>query len=77
MFVLLVVGTGASIATRPAGGQLIRLPVLPHLLSLSLLPSIGGGIGEGSCLLSLAYSAILGQTPDVYVAQLAPAAVVG
>jgi malate:Na+ symporter len=27
--------------------------------------------------LSLAYSAILGQTPDVYVAQLAPAAVVG
>ncbi|WP_181962164.1 2-hydroxycarboxylate transporter family protein, partial [Klebsiella pneumoniae] len=26
---------------------------------------------------SLAYSAILGQTPDVYVAQLAPAAVVG
>ena len=41
------------------------------------MPIIGGGIGEGILPLSLAYSAILGQTPDVYVAQLAPAAVVG
>jgi hypothetical protein len=48
-----------------------------HTFFFIIVPIIGGGIGEGILPLSLAYSAILGQTPDVYVAQLAPAAVVG
>ena len=44
---------------------------------VSIVTGSGGGIGEGILPLSLAYSAILGSTPDVYVAQLAPAAVLG
>jgi malate:Na+ symporter len=48
-----------------------------HTFFFIIVPIIGGGIGEGILPLSLAYSAILGSTPDVYVAQLAPAAVLG
>jgi malate:Na+ symporter len=76
MFVPLVVGTGAAIATGLLVGSLFGYS-LYHTFFFIIVPIIGGGIGEGILPLSLAYSAILGQTPDVYVAQLAPAAVVG
>lgn len=76
MFVPLVVGTGAAILTGLLVGSLFGYS-LYHTFFFIIVPIIGGGIGEGILPLSLAYSAILGQTPDVYVAQLAPAAVVG
>lgn len=76
MFVPLVVGTGAAIATGLLVGSLFGYSMY-HTFFFIIVPIIGGGIGEGILPLSLAYSAILGQTPDVYVAQLAPAAVVG
>ncbi|WBM70804.1 2-hydroxycarboxylate transporter family protein [Buttiauxella sp. WJP83] len=76
MFVPLVVGTGTAIATGLLVGSMFGYS-LYHTFFFIIVPIIGGGIGEGILPLSLAYSAILGQTPDVYVAQLAPAAVVG
>lgn len=76
MFVPLVVGTVAAILTGLLVGTLFGYS-LYHTFFFIIVPIIGGGIGEGILPLSLAYSAILGQTPDVYVAQLAPAAVVG
>lgn len=54
----------------------MRLQPVSHLL-LYHCAIIGGGIDEGILPLSLAYSALKGQAPDVYVAQLAPVAVVG
>lgn len=76
MFVPLVVGTGTAIATGLLVGSMFGYSIY-HTFFFIIVPIIGGGIGEGILPLSLAYSAILGQTPDVYVAQLAPAAVVG
>lgn len=76
MFVPLVVGTVVAILTGLLVGTLFGYS-LYHTFFFIIVPIIGGGIGEGILPLSLAYSAILGQTPDVYVAQLAPAAVVG
>ena len=76
MFVPLVVGTFTAILTGLLVGTLFGYS-LYHTFFFIIVPIIGGGIGEGILPLSLAYSAILGQTPDVYVAQLAPAAVVG
>ncbi|TDN52966.1 MULTISPECIES: 2-hydroxycarboxylate transporter family protein [Buttiauxella] len=76
MFVPLVVGTGAAVLTGLLVGSLFGYSIY-HTFFFIIVPIIGGGIGEGILPLSLAYSAILGQTPDVYVAQLAPAAVVG
>lgn len=76
MFVPLVVGTATAILSGLLVGSLFGYS-LYHTFFFIIVPIIGGGIGEGILPLSLAYSAILGQTPDVYVAQLAPAAVVG
>ncbi len=76
MFVPLVIGTIAAVASGLAVGSLFGYS-LYHSFFFIIVPIIGGGIGEGILPLSLAYSAILGQAPDVYVAQLAPAAVVG
>jgi malate:Na+ symporter len=42
-----------------------------------VVPIIGGGIGEGIIPLSASYSSALGGTPDSFVAQLIPAAVIG
>ncbi|KGT93051.1 malate permease [Erwinia typographi] len=76
MFVPLVAGTVAAIISGLLVGMLCGYTPY-HTFFFIIVPIIGGGIGEGILPLSLAYSAILGQTPDVYVAQLAPAAVVG
>lgn len=74
MFVPLVVGTLAAVAAGLLVGTLFGYSVY-HTFFFIIVPIIGGGIGEGILPLSLAYSAILGGSPDV--AQLVPAAVVG
>lgn len=76
MFVPLVVGTLAAVAAGLLVGTLFGYSVY-HTFFFIIVPIIGGGIGEGILPLSLAYSAILGGSPDQYVAQLVPAAVVG
>ncbi|HAY0635838.1 MULTISPECIES: 2-hydroxycarboxylate transporter family protein [Serratia] len=76
MFVPLLAGTLSAVATGLLVGQLFGYGVY-HTFFFIIVPIIGGGIGEGILPLSLAYSAILGGTPDLYVAQLAPAAVLG
>ena len=76
MFVPLVAGTLMAVLSGLIVGTLFGYTPY-HTFFFIIVPIIGGGIGEGILPLSLAYSAILGQTPDVYVAQLAPAAVVG
>ncbi|MCA5920801.1 2-hydroxycarboxylate transporter family protein [Pectobacterium brasiliense] len=76
MFVPLVIGTATALATGLLVGKLCGYSFY-HTFFFIIVPIIGGGIGEGILPLSLAYSAILGESPDVYVAQLAPAAVVG
>ena len=76
MFIPLLVGTLAAVASGLMVGKLVGYS-FHHTFFFIIVPIIGGGIGEGILPLSLAYSAILGGTPDIYVAQLAPAAVVG
>ena len=76
MFVPLLVGTLAAVAAGLLVGVLFGYSVY-HTFFFIIVPIIGGGIGEGILPLSLAYSAILGGSPDQYVAQLVPAAVVG
>lgn len=76
MFVPLVAGTAAAVLSGLLVGMLFGYSAY-HTFFFIIVPIIGGGIGEGILPLSLAYSAILGQTPDIYVAQLVPAAVVG
>ncbi|WP_395858571.1 2-hydroxycarboxylate transporter family protein [Affinibrenneria salicis] len=76
MFIPLVIGTVTAVATGLLVGKLFGYS-LYHTFFFIIVPIIGGGIGEGILPLSLAYSSLLGQSPDVYVAQLAPAAVVG
>lgn len=76
MFVPLVAGTLAALLAGLLVGELFGY-TLHHTFFYIIVPILGGGIGEGILPLSLAYSAILGGTPDQYVAQLVPAAVVG
>ncbi|CAI0708001.1 2-hydroxycarboxylate transporter family protein [Serratia entomophila] len=76
MFVPLVVGTVTAVVTGLLVGKLFGFTFY-HTFFFIIVPIVGGGIGEGILPLSLAYSAILGGGPDLYVAQLAPAAVLG
>ncbi len=76
MFIPLAAGTLAAVVAGMLVGQLFGYTI-HHTFFFIIVPILGGGIGEGILPLSLAYSAILGGTPDQYVAQLVPAAVVG
>ncbi|MDU9395978.1 MULTISPECIES: 2-hydroxycarboxylate transporter family protein [Pseudomonadaceae] len=76
MFVPLVFGTLVSVGCGLAVGALFGYSPY-HTFFFIIVPIIGGGIGEGILPLSLAYSSLLGGTPEQYVAQLVPAAVVG
>lgn len=76
MFVPLLAGTLAAVGAGLLVGELYGY-TMHHTFFYIIVPILGGGIGEGILPLSLAYSAILGGAPDQYVAQLAPAAVVG
>ncbi|WP_447501610.1 2-hydroxycarboxylate transporter family protein [Acinetobacter pittii] len=76
MFIPLLVGTITSVIVGLLVGKLMGYSFY-HTFFFIIVPIIGGGIGEGIIPLSIAYSAILGTTPDQFVAQLVPAAVVG
>lgn len=76
MFFPLVVGTITAVGVGLLVGKAVGYTFY-HTFFFIIVPIIGGGIGEGILPLSLAYSSILGTTPDIYVAQLVPAAVVG
>ncbi|WP_455921152.1 2-hydroxycarboxylate transporter family protein [Pseudomonas putida] len=76
MFVPLLAGTVAAVLAGLLVGVCFGYTV-HHTLFYIIVPIIGGGIGEGILPLSLAYAHILGGTPDQFVAQLVPAAVVG
>lgn len=76
MFIPLIVGTAAAILAGIVVGVCFGYSV-HHTLFYIIVPIIGGGIGEGILPLSLAYAHILGGTPEQFVAQLVPAAVVG
>lgn len=76
MFVPLLAGTIAAIAAGILVGVSFGYTV-HHTLFYIIVPIIGGGIGEGILPLSLAYAHILGGSPEQFVAQLVPAAVVG
>jgi len=76
MFIPLVAGTVTSVIVGLLVGKLVGYS-FHHTFFFIIVPIIGGGIGEGIIPLSLAYSAILGLSPENFVAQLVPAAVIG
>lgn len=76
MFVPLVLGTLASVAAAMLVGSLFGYS-MKHTFFYIVVPIIGGGIGEGILPLSLGYSQILGGSPESYVSQMIPAAVIG
>lgn len=76
MFIPLVLGTIASVVVGVSVGSLFGYE-WKHTLFYIIVPIIGGGIGEGILPLSLAYSSILGDSAETFVAQMVPAAVIG
>ncbi|WP_078411816.1 2-hydroxycarboxylate transporter family protein [Priestia abyssalis] len=76
MFIPLVLGTLASVAAGVLVGSLFGYD-MKHTFFYIIVPIIGGGIGEGILPLSLAYSQILGESAEIYVSQMIPAAVIG
>ena len=76
MFVPLLVGTLSAVAVGLGVGMLFGYSA-HHTFFYIIVPIIAGGVGEGILPLSLAFSSILGGTPEDYVAQLIPAAIIG
>ena len=76
IFAPLLVGTIAAVGVGTGVGMLFGYSFHRALFYI-VVPIIGGGIGEGILPLSAAYSGALGGTPETYVAELIPAAVVG
>ncbi len=76
MFIPLVLGTVASVVVGIAVGALFGYE-MKHTFFYIIVPIIGGGVGEGILPLSLAYSQILGGSPETFVSQMIPAAVIG
>nr|MDH3161562.1 2-hydroxycarboxylate transporter family protein [Bacillus licheniformis] len=76
IFVPLLAGTVAPVAAGILVGLLFGYSPYEAFFFI-IVPIIAGGIGEGILPLSLAYSQILGQSTDVFVSQLIPAAIIG
>lgn len=76
MFIPLLVGTLSAVAAGIVVGMLFGYSPY-HTFFYIIVPIIAGGVGEGILPLSLAYSAISGGSPENYVAQLIPAAIIG
>ncbi|MED1739549.1 2-hydroxycarboxylate transporter family protein [Bacillus swezeyi] len=76
MFVPLLAGTVAAVTAGILVGLLFGYSPYEAFFFI-IVPIIAGGIGEGILPLSLAYSQILGQSTDVFVSQLIPAAIIG
>jgi malate:Na+ symporter len=76
MFIPLALGTVAAVAAALLVGSLVGYD-MKHTFFYIVVPIIGGGIGEGILPISLGYSQILGGSPESYVSQMIPAAVIG
>ncbi|WP_432720626.1 2-hydroxycarboxylate transporter family protein [Staphylococcus shinii] len=76
MFIPLIVGTLTAVIVGLLVGILFGYDI-KHTLFYIIVPIIGGGIGEGILPLSIAYSSILGESAESFVAQMIPAAVIG
>src|SRR5699024_5468436 len=76
MFVPLLAGTVLAVTAGLFVGLLLGYDI-KHTLFYIVVPIIGGGIGEGILLLSIAYSSILGDSAESFVSQMIPAAVIG
>ncbi|PTI02669.1 malate permease [Staphylococcus shinii] len=76
MFIPLIVGTLTAVIVGLLVGMLFGYDI-KHTLFYIIVPIIGGGIGEGILPLSIAYSSILGESAESFVAQMIPAAVIG
>lgn len=76
IFPPLLAGTVASIGVGVGVAMLFGYSFQRALFYI-VVPIIGGGIGEGVIPLSAAYSKALGGTPQDFIAQLIPAAVIG
>ncbi|MGW7975102.1 malate permease [Staphylococcus xylosus] len=76
MFIPLIVGTLTAVIVGLLVGMLFGYEI-KHTLFYIIVPIIGGGIGEGILPLSIAYSSILGESAESFVAQMIPAAVIG
>lgn len=76
MFIPLIVGTLTAVIVGLLVGMLFGYEI-KHTLFYIIVPIIGGGIGEGILPLSIAYSSILGESAEYFVAQMIPAAVIG
>ena len=76
MFIPLVVGTIAAISAGILVG--LAFGYTPYrTFFFIVMPIVAGGIGEGILPLTLAYSQILQQDQQVFVAQMIPAALLG
>ncbi|MCR8843293.1 2-hydroxycarboxylate transporter family protein [Paenibacillus sp. SC116] len=76
MFVPLVLGTLVSVGAGLLVGMAFGYSAY-HTFFFIIVPIIGGGIGEGILPLSIAYSAILGESSATYVSMMIPAAIIG
>lgn len=76
MFVPLLIGTIAAISAGVLVGLLFGYTPYRTFFFI-VMPIIAGGIGEGILPLSLAYSEILNQGQQVFIAQMIPAALLG
>ncbi|MGW7914345.1 2-hydroxycarboxylate transporter family protein [Staphylococcus xylosus] len=76
MFIPLIIGTLTAVIVGLLVGMLFGYEI-KHTLFYIIVPIIGGGIGEGILPLSIAYSSILGESAESFVAKMIPAAVIG
>lgn len=76
MFIPLLLGTIASAVVGVAVGTLTGIGAYKSFFFI-VVPIVSGGIGEGILPLSVAYSEILKQSPDQFIAMLVPAAMLG
>ncbi len=76
MFVPLIVGTFTAIAAGVGVGIITGVGAYKTFFYI-VVPIIAGGVGEGILPLSVAYSEILGSSPDQFISMLVPAAMLG
>lgn len=76
MFVPLVIGTVTACVVGTAIGMVVGFDTY-HAFFFIVIPILSGGVGEGILPLSVAYSEILGQSPDQFLVHFVPAAMLG
>jgi malate:Na+ symporter len=76
MFVPLIIGTFVAVAAGVAVGTVMGIGTYKSFFYV-VIPILSGGVGEGILPLSVAYSEILDQSPNNFIAMLVPAAMLG